>query len=99
MLQDSLIAYGGTTKFALYLESTNSKRYKSRPLTAFRLIYGYTFQEWYRQVGQFDLRRNLGMSVLGGPNLKMNKDAENIKRTETASNLNFGTQENLREGK
>ena len=99
LLQDSLIAYGGATKFALYLESTNSKRYKSRPLTAFRLIYGYTFQEWYRQVGQFDLRRNLGMSVLGGPNLKMNKDAENIKRTATASNLNFGTQENLREGK
>jgi hypothetical protein len=39
------------------------------------------------------------MSVLKNPNSKMNKDAVNIKQTETASNLNFGIKEKLREGK
>ena len=99
LLQASLIAHGGITKLKLFLDSTNNGRYKSRPLTAFRLIYGYTFQEWYRQVGKFDLQTDLGMSVLKSPSPKMNKDAVNIKLTEPASNLNLRTEEKLREGK
>ena len=98
LVQDSLIAYGGSTKLALFLDSANSASYKSRPLTAFRLIYGYTFQQWYKQVGKFDLQTNLGIGRLQSPNLKMNKDPIDFKQTETASNLSFGTKENLREG-
>jgi len=98
LAQDSLIAYGGITKLSLFLDSANSARYKSRPLTAFRLIYGCTFQEWYKQVGKFDLQTSLGIGHLQSPNLKMNKDPIDFKQTKTASNLSFGTKENLREG-
>jgi hypothetical protein len=83
MLQDSLIAYGGITKLELFLELINSRSYKSRPLAAFRLIYGYSVQEWYRYVGKFDLGTNLGLRDPRSPKLKANSYSVNIKRPET----------------
>ena len=83
MLQDSLIAYGGITKLELFLELINSRSYKSRPLAAFRLIYGYSFQEWYRNVGKFDFGTNLGLRDPRSPKLKVNNYSVNIKQPET----------------
>ena len=59
---DALIAYGGDTSLLAFLDVVDNQLDPSEYFTAFKSIYAYTFQDWYQQVGKFNLAKNLGIS-------------------------------------
>ena len=62
LLLDALIAYGGDTSLLAFLDVVDNQLDPSEYFTAFKSIYAYTFQDWYQQVGKFNLAKNLGIS-------------------------------------
>jgi hypothetical protein len=63
VLLDALIAHDGdTTLLAFFLDLVDNQLDPSEYFTAFESIYGYTFQDWYQEVGKFNLAKNLGIS-------------------------------------